>query len=138
MAERAQAQRILVVDDDPAIRTLVRVYLERNGYMTWSAASADEAFQLAYRHDRDIGLLLTDVIMPHIGGLELANRLRQTNPEMPVLLMSGSGYPEGANTRFPFIAKPFSVSDLLAEVRQAFSKNSVEQARHDGCATRSR
>lgn len=125
-------QTVLVVDDDRAIRTLVQTCLERDGYGTLTAASGDEALELLQEHGPDISLLLTDVVMPGIDGLELAQRVRQIQPRLPVVVMSAfSG--QAHIEEFEFISKPFIASDLLNRVRQVLTpKKDAGRHRADG------
>ncbi len=106
-------ETVLVVDDQEAVRRAVRETLERCGYHVLVATNAGEALLLCERHERPIHLLLSDVVMPHVSGPELAQRVAPLRPEMKVLLMSGytDGQPDvGA---YPYIQKPL-VPDVLA------------------------
>ncbi|HVS84383.1 MAG TPA: ATP-binding protein [Gaiellaceae bacterium] len=108
---------VLLVEDETAVRSLVSRMLRSLGYDAIVAASAAEAVGLFDLHREEIGALLTDVVMPQIGGRELAERLLQTDPSLPVLFMSG--YTEDAllrrrtlAARFSFIEKPFTARQL--------------------------
>jgi two-component system, NtrC family, nitrogen regulation response regulator GlnG len=109
---------ILIVDDDRAIRALVETFLERGGYTTLSADSGEVALQVMEHHHSDIVLLLTDVTMPGIDGLELARRVHRSNPKLPVLVMSAHSDRPGELNEFPFLPKPFIAADLLSRVRE--------------------
>jgi two-component system, cell cycle sensor histidine kinase and response regulator CckA len=102
---------ILVVDDDCAIRTLVKDWLEVEGYAVVMAADAETAMKLY--DPSTVALLLTDVVMPDISGLELAERLLRREPQLRILFMSGS---EDASRGFGCMAKPFSGAGLIRRV----------------------
>ncbi len=122
MPTSTESATILVVDDDGAIRTLVRHSLERSGYATLAAGSGEEALQVFGEHRSDIALLLTDVTMPGIDGLELARRIHGVKPELPVLVMSALfGRPSEAGP-YPFLPKPFIAPDLLRHVRHVLGQ----------------
>ncbi|MQA99134.1 MAG: response regulator [Actinobacteria bacterium] len=115
----APGRTVLVVDDQAGIRRIIHRTLSREGYEVLTAASGDEAEEL-FRHHADIGLLITDVVMPGMAGTELADRLLSSKPALEVIYMSGF---RGADQRrtlpggAPFIQKPFSMDDLLMQVK---------------------
>ena len=116
------SETILVAEDEDGVRTLVRRVLERRGYEVLEACSGVEALDVAERHRGRIHLLLTDVVMPGMGGRELSARLTEQRPETRVLFMSG--YTDDQTLRrglfdpdVAFLAKPFSSQDLSAAVR---------------------
>jgi len=78
-----------VVDDEPAIREIVKDTLQSLGYEVFVAGAGEEALEIAQNSGRKICLLLTDVIMPGMNGRELAARLTAIDPDMKVLFMSG-------------------------------------------------
>ena len=82
-------ETILVVEDDPAIRMLVEEILSGAGYKVLVAGTGDRAIQLANEHEGVIHLLLTDVVLPNMGGKEIAGRIALVRPEIKVLFMSG-------------------------------------------------
>lgn len=112
---------ILVVEDDQHIRELLTIVLENSGYEVLIAADGRAALRVMEGNGRKIDLLLTDVIMPEIGGLELADRLLAADPDLRVVFMSGYSE-EIVSSRWAtqervFLEKPFSLPDLLALVR---------------------
>jgi CheY-like chemotaxis protein len=116
-------ETILVVEDELLVRDLARIALEGSGYRILDAESGLEALAVAEGHDGPIALLLTDVVMPLMGGFDLAARLAQSRPSTAVLYMSGypagclgdgPGIPAGSN----FIEKPFELAQLPAKVRE--------------------
>lgn len=112
---------ILVVDDDPAVRRVASKALRRAGYAVLEASSGEEALAAAGRRRGDIGLLLTDVVMPGMNGRELSERLHETHPHLPVLFMSAYAeddvFLRGVRVaRMNFIAKPFTLEGLVSAV----------------------
>jgi two-component system, cell cycle sensor histidine kinase and response regulator CckA len=116
------SETILVVEDEPRVRKLVRVTLERKGYTVLEASQGDEALQICEQHPGPLHLLVTDMVMPGVGGRELVERVRTLRPETKVLFISG--YLDGAivqqdtvlaNT--PFLQKPFTPAALARKVR---------------------
>jgi CheY-like chemotaxis protein len=116
-------ETIVVVEDDPSVRDLVRLMLEGCGYRILSAPDADSAARLCSEHPGGVDLLLTDVVMPDVGGRVLAERLTALFPALRVLFMSG--YSDEAVFRHgiirpdtAFIEKPFSQAGLARKVRE--------------------
>jgi two-component system cell cycle sensor histidine kinase/response regulator CckA len=110
------------VEDQDGIRDLVGEFLQNNGYSVLIAADGNEALQLADEHSDPIHLLLTDVVMPNLGGRELAERLTQSRPQMKVLYMSG--YPDHATWSSELVddsaavlQKPFPLETLARKIR---------------------
>jgi len=116
-------ETIVVVEDDPSVRDLVRLMLEGCGYRILAAPDADSAARLCGEHPGGVDLLLTDVVMPDVGGRVLAERLTALFPGLRVLFMSG--YSDEAVFRHgiirpdtAFIEKPFSQATLARKVRE--------------------
>jgi len=117
------AETVLVIEDEPAVRSLVRGVLQSRGYTVLQAGRGEEALAVSEQHQGPIHLLLTDVIMPGMSGRELAKRLGSKRPEMKVVYMSG--YTDDAIVRHglleqgtAFIQKPFTPSSLARKVRE--------------------
>jgi len=111
---------ILVVEDDQHIRELLTMVLEDNGYQVLTATDGRAALDFMEGNGRKIDLLLTDIVMPRIGGPELADRLLAANPGLRVVFMSGYSE-EIVSSRLAtpdrvLLEKPFSLPDLLARV----------------------
>jgi PAS domain S-box-containing protein len=120
---RAGTETILVVEDEPVVRSLARDLLEETGYRIFFACDGAEAMQRAVEIDEPIHLLITDVVMPEMSGPELASRLRKLRPQTRVLYMSGytddevlcrKGLPENS----AFIQKPFTPEQFSRKVRE--------------------
>jgi len=110
---------ILIAEDEPAIRALVSRTLSKAGYRVLDAGDGIEALERAAEAET-ISLLLTDLAMPRMGGVELRNRLREQHPALPVLFMSGFVDDAVASLSSDDLVldKPFRSQDLLARVRE--------------------
>jgi len=114
------SETILVAEDEDAVRRLTTAALRRGGYTVLEASSGPEALIVHEQFRGRIALLITDVVMPKMSGLELAARLSQLQPDLKVLCVSGySTEAVGAKgpIAWPFLAKPFVLSVLMAKVR---------------------
>jgi PAS domain S-box-containing protein len=120
-------ETILLVEDDDGVREVATASLELHGYKVWSAADGWEALQITQSRSESPDLVLTDVVMPHISGSELAARLRTRFPGIKVLFMSG--YTEDAVLRHglaqasvSFIQKPYTPVSLAKKVREVLDE----------------
>lgn len=117
-------ETILVVDDAETIRRMVCAMLEQNGYGCLEASDGHEALQAL--QEEPVHLVLTDVVMPGMGGAELASRLSRERPEVRIMFMSGySEYPVVHHARrMPslFLAKPFTAGALMSKIRQVLDE----------------
>jgi nitrogen-specific signal transduction histidine kinase len=118
---------VLLAEDAPMIRRLAREVMARAGYTVIEAGDGDHASQLAARQPR-IDVLLTDVVMPRLNGVELAEDLRVTRPNLRVLFMSG--YTDHAivrsgllDDRATFLQKPFTPEELLRKLRSVIESD---------------
>jgi two-component system, cell cycle sensor histidine kinase and response regulator CckA len=114
---------VLLAEDEPTVRLLMKRVLERAGYTVLQASTGEEALEVARAYGSTIDALVTDVIMPGMGGGELSRRLRQERPGIRVLHVSG--YTAGAlrhhdviEAAASFLQKPFSPQTLLAKLRE--------------------
>ncbi len=112
-------QTALLVDDEPALRDLVETILTKLGYRVFTCGDGHEALRFADHHDSAINLLVTDLVMPRVGGMELAQKLLAARPGLSVLLMSGFSQDKRTLhellTKRPdveFLQKPFGLVDL--------------------------
>lgn len=108
-------QAILVADDNPSFAELLRATLEEAGYEVVTASTGLAAMACMEKHD--IGLAVLDVLMPGISGDAVAERLLRVNPDLPVLLMTGSAE-FAAASGLPVLKKPFAQEELVAAVRR--------------------
>ena len=121
MASVGNPATILLVDDDEAIRRFVRHILQQQGFRVIEACDGAEALKVASAYAEPVELLLTDVIMPKLNGLVLAQRLLQERPGMFVLYMSGYVEKSLLLVTHPesiLLQKPFTPDALIAAVRQ--------------------
>jgi two-component system cell cycle sensor histidine kinase/response regulator CckA len=116
-------ETVLLVEDEDTVRVLTRHILADCGYAVLEADDGEEALQVAEKHSGPIHLLVSDVVMPRLGGRELAERLTALQPELKVLFLSG--YTDDAVVRHgilqeqvQFLAKPYSVAALAQKVRE--------------------
>ena len=117
------SETILLVEDDEALRTMITEIVEGGGYSAIAASDGAQALLLAKAHDGPIHLVLTDIVMPRIGGREVVQRLLKSRPDARILYMSGytgnAAINHGALAEGePFIQKPFSAEDLLRKIRE--------------------
>src|SRR5262249_47677295 len=117
------SETILLAEDEDVVRALSRMVLQSAGYTVLEARDGEEALQLARQHAGPIHLLVTDVVMPGLGGRELADRLAALRPGLRVLYLSG--YTDDAVVRYGvshdqvhFLEKPFSPKGLAEKVRE--------------------
>lgn len=120
-------KRVLVVDDDPAMRKFVMTVLKNAGYDVTEVRNGAQAIELIQQTETPFDLVLSDVIMPQIGGRILARQISELQPETRVLLMSGypnlssvlheiASHAEQSKFQYHFISKPFAPRALLGEV----------------------
>ena len=120
---RESAGRLLVVDDEPAIRSVAHRVLTAAGYQVLTASNGDEAVRLLGDPDLSLDMVLTDIVMPGMTGAAFAAQARAMRPGLPILFMSGYDRPDiaqagGIDPFAPIISKPFSRPVLLAKVAQ--------------------
>lgn len=119
-----EKETILVVDDAEAIRKMVCAVLSQNGYGCVEASDGNEALRML--NDAAVQLVLTDVLMPGMGGAELASRVAEEQPGIRIMFMSGySDHPVVRSVqRAPglFLAKPFTTGVLMSKIRRVLDE----------------
>ena len=106
-------RRILLVEDEPAVRELTRELLEPHGYTVREAANGDDALRIALSEDA-IDILVTDVVMPGMSGPQLAREIERRSPDVKVLFVSGYAAPDEAGTPLvPYLQKPYTTVELI-------------------------
>jgi PAS domain S-box-containing protein len=120
-------ETILLVEDEDAVRKITKLTLQSLGYAVLEAQNGDEAFRVCERHAKPIHLLMTDVVMPEIGGRQVAERLSACRPNIKVLFLSG--YTDDAVVRHgimkaevAFLQKPFTALGLARKVREVLDQ----------------
>ncbi|HEX4122347.1 MAG TPA: response regulator [Verrucomicrobiae bacterium] len=127
-------ETILLVEDDPALREMAGTLLRRQGYTVWAAANGIEALGLKQKQGVGyIDLLLTDVVMPHMSGKELADRIEALYPHTRILFTSAytesAIFHQGVLTRgVEVLQKPFTPSALARKVRDVLEKGKPREA----------
>ena len=115
-------ETILVVEDGDAVRNLVCRMLVQNGYRALEACDGQHALRVWEAHGGKIQLVLTDLVMPNMPGVDLAERLRRVRPDVRILLMSGYADEPAVHGLGPdslaFLLKPFTSVELVEKVRQ--------------------
>jgi two-component system cell cycle sensor histidine kinase/response regulator CckA len=122
-------ETVLLVEDEPDLLELAEMCLKRRGYNVFSARDGASALDFAEKHPGEMNLLLTDLVMPGMSGCDLAKLLRQTQPQMKVLYMSG--YTRDLVTKrgvldldVSLLEKPFTIDSLCRSVRQVLDLTS--------------
>jgi len=122
-------ETVLLVEDEDAVRALAREVLRRHGYVVLEARHGIDALRVAERHPDEIHLMVTDVVMPHMGGRDLVERLQAVRPKMKVLFMSG--YTDHAMMHrdltpgSAFLQKPFTPEAFARKVRSVLDHQPV-------------
>jgi CheY-like chemotaxis protein len=145
MTGEAPMETILVVDDEPDVCELARDCLVAEGYRVLEARDGEEALRIAEGHTEPIHLLLTDVVMPRLNGIELAARLIRQRPDTKVLYMSAfaviGAQPEqlsgpGLQPGDPILPKPFSTEALTRKVREVLDRPAPSRSPFSRARTR--
>jgi hypothetical protein len=115
--DEARHTRILLADDDDDLRKLLRAFLEADGYEVFSCSDGLRAFEV-FASRSDIDLVLTDLQMPRMSGLELSRIVSAARPGLPVVIISGAMIPDElleliAASGWQFLAKPYRMPELL-------------------------
>ena len=124
------SETVLVVEDEEAVRSLARRVLTNRGYTVIEAADGREALALVAAPEVSLDLVLTDVVMPELGGQELVSRLVDRHPGVRIVYMSGYTdsdklLPAVIDPAYSFLQKPFSAESLAAKVREALDRDLV-------------
>jgi two-component system, chemotaxis family, chemotaxis protein CheY len=132
IASEISSGAILLVDDDPDVRSLTRTFLEHEGYRVYSSGDADRAAQI-FSSVAQIDLLITDLYMPQRSGMELAFELKAVRRELPVLMISGGLVDGGQKMRLQeegwrFLGKPFLLPELLSTVHDMLGGRGLGRA----------
>ncbi len=120
---RKNLETILVVDDDDEVLRYTAATLVRGGYSAIPVQSGDDAYRVYSKRGPEIDLVLTDVVMPHTSGPALVQSLKQQNPDLPVLFMTGYKAEHFRQfgellKNYKILSKPFTPNELLSTVRK--------------------
>jgi two-component system, cell cycle sensor histidine kinase and response regulator CckA len=123
MSGEAQRTVIVVVDDEVVVRNLVATLLVRAGYAVLSAADGAEALELIRKYPDRISMVVTDLTMPGMSGMELCRHLGREQPHIRTLIMSGHAPDEIRSTgaSLPFVRKPFALDQFKEKVQQVLA-----------------
>ncbi len=124
------SKKILVVDDDYSIRTVLKEALQEEGYIVQLAGDGESAFNLASREDFD--LVITDLVMPKYNGIELMEQLRKINPTVGFLIITAFGSIEKAveamqKGAYDFITKPFTITHIRSRLKRFFEFQGLQE-----------
>lgn len=119
---RGSGETILLVDDEDTVRRVTSRLLQKLGYEVTTASDGNEALKILEEVEKEFDLILTDVVMPGMTGIEMASRVRELRPDQKILFTSGYttreyGRAPGQPPK-PFMPKPFSMADLSINVRK--------------------
>jgi PAS domain S-box-containing protein len=132
---KGNGELILIVDDEPFIREITKISLEDNNYQTMIANDGVEAIALYVKHSQEISIILMDIIMPSINGLNAICTLKTINPNVKIIANSGlsehrqSALEVGASA---FLLKPYSIEDLLLTIDKFTIKKKGVGSRNEG------
>ena len=123
-------ETVLLIEDEPAVREVAAFTLREKGYTVYEAVNGEEGLRTARQHDGKIDLVLTDVVMPVMGGKEMADALRASHPDTKVLFTSG--YSEDAighhgvlRPGIDFLQKPYMSATLARKVREVLDEGLI-------------
>lgn len=130
--ETRGVETILLVEDEAALRTVTSEFLESKGYHLLQAGDGLEALRVSEAHERDIDLLLTDVIIPGLRGIDVAERIRAERSGIAIVYMSGytelGAQEQGVQKSDGFLQKPFSLLTLSTTIRRALDNRKASTA----------
>jgi two-component system cell cycle sensor histidine kinase/response regulator CckA len=128
------APSILVVDDQPTVRRMAHRLLSEWGFRVFEAESGEEAMEVLETAHAGVQLVIVDVVMPLLDGVQVTRRIQEQWPEQRVLYMSA--HPAEVLSRYglaelevPFLAKPFTRDELLNKVRESLERPAAKSAR---------
>jgi two-component system, cell cycle sensor histidine kinase and response regulator CckA len=124
------APRLLVVDDEPMIRQLLVRALRGRGFATLEATDGETAAEILRTSPQPIDLLITDIVMPGMNGLDLAEFTAKVSPATRVLLMSGyvAAPPTPSLAGLPFLQKPFALTQFFNTIRSLLGSNTPPES----------
>ena len=120
---------ILVVDDELSMREFLKILLEKEGHKALTAPDGEKAYKVIENEDFD--LVISDIRMPGMGGLELLDSVKKVNPELPFIMITAFASPEDAvqamkHGAYDYITKPFKVNEIKSVIRSAIASGSKD------------
>ncbi len=117
---------VLIVDDERSMRDFLKIFLEKEGYNVSTAEDGKSALDLIVNHSFDV--VISDIKMPVMTGIELLDSVKQNHPELPVIMITAFASPNDAviamkNGAFDYISKPFNVEEIKSVIESATNKN---------------
>lgn len=122
MAQTEGTETILVVEDDPTVLLYVRMVLQRGNYNVIEASNGTEAIKIIEQQNADVDVVISDVMMPSMTGVELHAALRRIKPQLSMILMSGYSadtVPGGLTDEIIFLQKPVTKAMLHSAIQEA-------------------
>jgi two-component system, cell cycle sensor histidine kinase and response regulator CckA len=120
---------VLVVDDEPVVRRFAARVLLSAGYVVHEVADGQQALDFLTAREPDVDVVVSDIVMPRLNGVQLLETLSKSHPDLPVILMSGYQPAElaerGIAAPCASLAKPFLPEQLIAEVRRCIRENAA-------------
>jgi len=108
-------ERILIVDDEPGIREILATFLNESGYLTYVVNNGKEALEYI-EEGHDIKLIISDILMPVMSGNVLAEHIRSSNRDLPIIGITGSNWDFDRDLFDMILEKPFSLKSLVESV----------------------
>jgi two-component system cell cycle sensor histidine kinase/response regulator CckA len=117
------SETVLLVDDEELVLTMAQTILAENGYKVEIAGSGKQALGIISAKQHPFDLVVTDLVMPAMGGRELVEKIHVLSPNSRVICTSGYPWPETPITNLPFLKKPFSAQELLSKIKHALQES---------------
>ncbi|PHR30676.1 MAG: Fis family transcriptional regulator [Desulfotalea sp.] len=120
---------VLIVDDERGMRDFLKILLQKEGHKVVTANRGKKALEIL--ESRTVDLVVSDIRMPELSGIELLEIIKENNPELPVIMITAFASPEDAvlamqNGAFDYISKPFNVDEILSVIRSATTKSNTK------------
>jgi two-component system cell cycle sensor histidine kinase/response regulator CckA len=133
MAPRGSTFRVLLVDDEPAIRGYMKVILQKHGCTVVEAEDGADAYRVMQEQQGNFDLLITDVRMPNMDGPSLVEHVRDSFPGIPVLFVSAYAAEAPAIPRSDILSKPFPPQALLSGIQELLNRSRTTRVRSAPC-----
>ena len=114
-------QTVLIVDDEKSVLTLGQIILSSSGYQVLTASTGQRALEIISEDPERVDLVITDLVMPQMGGRELIGHLREIAPHVRVICSSGYVRSPQQEDEEPYLAKPFTSTELLRKVKEVLA-----------------